>query len=151
MNAGADASNSTSGPAWIEFVVQDYNSLYGIGIGSGTDYVSNSFRNAIILNSIGTFSVIEGDNSYPMTAFRAGDVFRVERTSTQIVYSRNGISFKTSTLPANSLVVPKVFVNQGTSPQITCSVDAHLNATADVHGTGVQTEQEVLLFLPMEE
>ncbi|MEI9922009.1 MAG: RHS repeat-associated core domain-containing protein [Bacteroidota bacterium] len=137
-DSGGDGTNKTQGTGWMEFEISDYTSAYEIGIGTGTDFaVVTAFRNGIAINSNGTTNIYEAGVGTSGPVIRVGDIFRIERTSTQVIYSRNGTAFRTVTAPTNAVIIPKVSVYQGTAPRISCSVDAHVEASADVQGTGV--------------
>jgi RHS repeat-associated protein len=127
--SGAYGTNRTEGVGWVEFVISDYTSFYEIGIGAGKMQVS------ITGGVPGAIIAFDGNLGYFGPIFRIGDVMRIERTSTQVIYSRNGVVFRTATVALSGSLVPSVSITSGTAPRITCSVDARVIAAADVKGT----------------
>jgi len=59
-----------------------------------------------------------------------GDVFRIARSGTDIIYYRNGVPLKTTTLVGNDLIDLRadVSISSGTAPSVTCSFGPKLMA-----------------------
>ncbi|MEJ0033229.1 MAG: hypothetical protein WDO15_24135 [Bacteroidota bacterium] len=98
---------------FLEWVVKDDGSYYIAGFGakpSGTDF--SDFRNGFTINGVNARSgFYEGANSISGTSAQPGDVFRISREGSNVVYYRNGTSIRTIASNATLDFYIKVVVN----------------------------------------
>ncbi|PZR05814.1 MAG: hypothetical protein DI539_24790, partial [Flavobacterium psychrophilum] len=115
---GAYGSNylpaNTNG--WIEFVAGE-NATYVMGLslaGQGFDYsnLSYSFR----LESNGNLTAYQDWVATALGSYQAGDVLKIARVGTQVIYYKNGTAVRTITVSASQVLYTKAAVLSGTTP-----------------------------------
>jgi hypothetical protein len=132
-DAGASSTNilpeNTDG--WIEFVVNDPFAIYMIGLSNfdpNTNY--DYLRYSIFITLIGGINVYESNvNAGFFGTVVKGDVFKISREGTQMVYYRNGVPFRTVSVVDRPiyLVDVSVFSSTVSLPVITTSFDKQVH------------------------
>jgi hypothetical protein len=136
--AGASATNvlpaNTNG--WVEFIMPEIpKTAYVIGlttIDRGTSY--STFQYGIYVHTLGHFKVFENNvDRGTLGSIVKGDRFRITRDGTNIIYSRNGVPFRTVTNVTSSpefLVDVAIHTFTGPLPLVTASFPPKLTLSA---------------------
>ncbi|WP_338769279.1 T9SS type A sorting domain-containing protein [Bernardetia sp. ABR2-2B] len=150
----AFSEEKIGGDGGIAFTASDsenYNYMVGLSYNKGV-VGFRQIRFAIYLTNAGTIAVYENGIPYGVGGefgtYEVGDDFQIERTGTTLVYSKNGVAFRTvpgvttgdltvdvSAL-TSSAVVPQI---QFTSCPITLEVSSITSNTCPTDGAGAAT------------
>jgi len=131
-DAGASSLNilpaNTDG--WVEFTVTDPSTTYMIGLSNwDPDGNYSSIRFAIYITNVGNVAIYEsGQSTGVFSSAVKGDVYRVARTGTQIIYTRNGTTLRTVSLTSRPMYLVDVSIsaNNGSVPQVTASIEKQI-------------------------
>jgi hypothetical protein len=107
-NSGGISENALlpNTDGWLEFVVgNDSDGLVGFSVNNQIN--ASQFSYGVCLDYYtGKFRLYEGSNGAWMAPLQSGDIVRIERKGTNIIYSRNGEAIRTiATNPALKLFV----------------------------------------------
>ena len=116
---------------WIEFTVMDPSAAYMIGFTNADVHSTIEYlRYAIYINEPGGIYVYESNVSGGFFGnIVKGDIFRISREGTQIVYYKNSIPFRTITGPADKplyIADVSIYNNVGPLPQVTASFEKQI-------------------------
>lgn len=116
---------------WIEFTITDPSCAYMIGFTNADVHSTIEYlRYAIYINEPGGIFVYESNvNAGFFGNIVKGDVLRISREGTQIVYYKNGSPFRSVTGPADKplyIADVSVYSNTGPLPQVTASFEKQI-------------------------
>jgi RHS repeat-associated protein len=139
---GANSTNilpaNTNG--FVELVVSsDLYSIYDIGFGSATSGMNyTDFRNGFhVHGAYGQLVITESTLTVTLVGHQPGDVLRIARENSNILYYRNGAVMRTiATNPAIELYL-KFSVNNSSTPPVVSSFDTAPIIAPVITGTGV--------------
>jgi hypothetical protein len=138
-DAGAISQQTLNGNGYLEFTASELAPLREIGLSTGN--TGTSMTEIVFgLRLQGGYAEVRENGVYRNdTAFKTGDVFRVEVASGAVRYSRNGTVFYTSTVtPVFPLVTDTSFSNMGgTITNAVMAGSATANAIAPVAWTSL--------------
>jgi hypothetical protein len=139
-DSGASSTNvlpaNTNG--WVEFIMPEISkTTYAIGLATidrGTSY--STFQYGIYVHTLGWFKVFENNvDRGTLGSVVKGDRFRITRDGTNIIYSRNGVPFRTVTNVTSSpefLVDVAIHTFTGPLPLVTASFASKLTLGATI-------------------
>jgi RHS repeat-associated protein len=110
---------------YIELVAQDVTSYYSFGFGQKISTLDIAdYKNAFTVNGItGAIGYYEGTNTAGLTNLKPGDVLKVSREGSNVLYYKNGVVLRTIATNAALELYMKTEVNAQGSPSIMTSFD----------------------------
>jgi len=129
---------------WIEFVAGE-NSTYVMGLSvAGTGFDHSNLSYAFRLESTGELNAYQDWVATSLGSYQAGDVFKIARTASQVIYYRNGTAVRTITVNPSQELFAKAAVYSGTSPSTTTNIGNGIPITAGQGDIPDQIEFQVL-------
>ncbi|MFC1749398.1 hypothetical protein ACFL2V_11400, partial [Pseudomonadota bacterium] len=107
-SAGAASVDIIPGDGAAEFTVVAANTLLVLGLSNeNVDTARTTVGYGIYTDPGGNLAVIENGNVHDLTQvlYQVGDILKVERTGTTVVYKQNGTVFYTSTVPSSGNLI----------------------------------------------
>ena len=109
-NSGAASAQAIPGDGAVEFTVQDNDNTLVFGLsGSNDDADYKRIDYAVYTSANGSFYVYEeGFSKGSFGSYDTGDVFRIERQGTRVIYMRNCEAFYVSKRPSKGRLIMDV-------------------------------------------
>lgn len=136
--SGGSSSNTLSpnSDGWMQFTVSAKTDVI-IGFAANNTIDADDFTHAFHIDNVtGTYRYFEGASTSVLGYWRAGDIFRIERIGSSILYFKNGLQVRSSSGNPMALLRTKATLRSGPStPRTITSFDGQLIISPTVVGT----------------
>ena len=138
-NSGAASVQAIPGDGAVEFMVMTTNTKLILGLSnSNEDAHDRTIDYAIFARDYGTVAVYEnGVGRGDFGSYQSGDVLRVERVGSTIVYKQNGTTLYTSTIPSTGELIADAALNQAGSKIANARIYGVATIAADTDDDGL--------------
>ena len=138
-NSGAASVQTIPGDGAVEFMVMASNTKLILGLSnSNEDARDRTIDYAILARDYGTVAVYEnGVGRGDFGTYQSGDILRVERVGSTIVYKQNGTVLYTSTIPSTGELIADAAINLTGAKVANARIDGVAVVASDTDGDGL--------------